>query len=121
MATLTVLKFPTAEGATTMLAKLQDLQRQQMIQVQDAAIVTWPVGSKKPKTKQLSDFTGVGALSGAFWGLLFGLLFFVPIFGLAVGAASGLSPGTLLATGSTRISSNRCATMSQKAPRPCSC
>ncbi len=93
MATLSVLKFPTAEGAATMLAKLQDLQRQQMIQVQDAAIVTWPVGSKKPKTKQLSDFTGVGALSGAFWGLLFGLLFFVPIFGLAVGAAIGALSG----------------------------
>ena len=99
MATLTVLKFPIAGGAETMLARLRDLQRQQLITVQDAAIVTWPAGAKKPKTKQLSDLTGAGALSGGFWGLLFGLLFFVPIFGLAVGAAMGHSPGTLPAMG----------------------
>jgi uncharacterized membrane protein len=93
MATLTVLKFPTAGGAEMMLARLRDLQRQQMITVQDAAFVTWPAGAKKPKTKQLSDLTGAGALSGGFWGLLFGLLFFVPIFGLAVGAAIGALAG----------------------------
>lgn len=93
MTALTVLKFPTAEGAGAMLSRLQDLQRQQVIQVQDAAIVTWPSGAKKPKTKQLSDFTGSGALGGAFWGLLFGLLFFIPIFGMAVGAAMGAIAG----------------------------
>lgn len=87
--TLTVLKFPSATGAETMLTKLQDLQRQQIIQVQDAALVTWPEGAKKPKTKQISDSTAGGALGGAFWGLLFGLLFFIPIFGIAVGAVVG--------------------------------
>ncbi len=95
MATLTVLKFPSAEGAEMMLAKLQDLQQQQLIQIEDGAIVTWPVGAKKPKTRQLSKetATGVGALGGAFWGMLFGLLFFVPFFGLAVGAAIGALTG----------------------------
>jgi uncharacterized membrane protein len=95
MATLTVLKFPTAEGAENMLNTLQSLQKQQLIQVEDGAIVTWPVGAKKPKTKQLSEAaaTGVGALGGAFWGMLFGLLFFVPFFGLAVGAAIGALAG----------------------------
>ena len=89
MATLTVLKFPSDEGADTMLARLQELQQQQMIQVQDAAIVKWAAGAKKPKTRQLSEATAAGALGGAFWGLLFGLLFFIPIFGIAVGAAVG--------------------------------
>jgi uncharacterized membrane protein len=89
MATLVVLKFPTAQGADTMLSTLESLQKQQLIQVVDGAILTWPVGAKKPKTKQLSSMTGVGALGGAFWGLLFGLLFFVPIIGLAIGAAMG--------------------------------
>jgi uncharacterized membrane protein len=95
MATLTVLEFPTAEGADVMLAKLQELQRQQLIQIEDGAIVTWPVGAKKPQTRQLSKetATGVGALGGAFWGMLFGLLFFVPFFGLAVGAAIGALAG----------------------------
>ena len=95
MATLVVVKFPTAEGAQTMLGTLENLQKQQLIQIQDGAIVTWPAGASKPKTQQLSRgaATGVGALGGAFWGLLFGLLFFVPLFGLAVGAAMGALAG----------------------------
>src|SRR5437764_20910 len=72
---------------------LQQLQLQQLITVQDASIVTWPVGAKKPKTRQLNSTTGAGALGGAFWGMLFGLLFFVPFFGLAVGAAMGALAG----------------------------
>jgi uncharacterized membrane protein len=93
MATLTVIEFPTAEGAETMLSTLQNLQKQQLIQVEDGAIITWPAGAKKPKTKQLSDATGAGALGGAFWGMLFGLLFFVPLFGLAIGAGIGALMG----------------------------
>src|SRR3989454_7149454 len=93
MATLVVFKFPTAEGAQTMLSTLASLQKQQLIQIQDGAILTWPAGAKKPKTKQLSDMTGAGALGGAFWGMLFGLLFFIPFFGLAVGAAFGAIAG----------------------------
>src|SRR6266571_1070441 len=92
-ASLVVLKFPTAEGAQMMLGRLESLQKQQLITVNDGAIITWPAGASKPKTKQLSDMTGVGALGGAFWGMLFGLLFFVPFFGLAVGAAMGALAG----------------------------
>jgi uncharacterized membrane protein len=93
MATLVVLEFPTAEGAQTMLYTLENLQKQQLIQIQDGAIITWPAGAKKPKTQQLSSATAAGALGGAFWGMLFGLLFFVPFFGLAVGAAMGALVG----------------------------
>ena len=93
MATLLVFKFPTAEGAGTMLSTLEGLQKQQLIQINDGAILTWPAGASKPKTKQLANMTGVGALGGAFWGMLFGLLFFVPFFGLAVGAAVGALMG----------------------------
>jgi len=93
VATLTVLKFPTAQGAETMLNTLENLQKQQLIQIEDGAIVTWPEGAKKPKTKQLHDMTGAGALGGAFWGMLFGLLFFIPFFGLAIGAAMGAIAG----------------------------
>src|SRR5438552_1883140 len=93
MATLVVFKFPTAEGAQTMLSTLASLQKQQLIQIEDGAILTWPAGAKKPKTKQLSDMTGAGALGGAFWGMLFGLLFFIPFLGLAIGAAMGALMG----------------------------
>jgi len=91
--TLVVLKFQAAEGAQVMLGRLEALQKQQLITVVDGAIVTWPVGASKPKTEQLRNMTGVGALGGAFWGMLFGLLFFVPFFGLAVGAAIGALAG----------------------------
>src|SRR6266567_9517794 len=93
MATLLVFKFPTAEGAGTMLSTLESLQKQQLIQINDGAILTWPAGASKPKTKPLANMTGIGALGGAFWGMLFGLLFFVPFFGLAVGAAFGAIAG----------------------------
>ena len=90
---LVVLKFPTADGAQMMLGRLESLQKQQLITVNDGAIVTWKAGAKKPKTEQLRNMTGVGALGGAFWGMLFGLLFFVPFFGLAIGAAVGALMG----------------------------
>ena len=81
MATLVAIKFPTTEGAQTMLSTLENLQKQQLIQIEDGAIVTWQEGAKKPKTRQLTSMTGVSALGGAFWGFLFGLLFFIPFFG----------------------------------------
>ena len=93
MASLTVWKFDTADGAAQALQKLQELAKQQLITIQDAAIVSWPQGKKKPKTHQAHSTTGVGALSGAFWGMLFGLIFFIPFFGLAVGAAMGALAG----------------------------
>src|SRR5262249_28792273 len=61
----------------------------------DAAIVTWPQGKKKPKTRHLMDLTTVGAVDGAFWGLLFGMIFFVPFLGAAVGAAMGALSGSV--------------------------
>ena len=93
MATLTVLKFDTADGAEKMQNTILSLQKQNLITVQDAAIVTWPKGKKKPKTAQLHSLAGQGALMGAFWGMLFGLIFFIPFFGLAVGAAMGALSG----------------------------
>jgi len=95
MATLTALKFATPDGAGQMLDKIKSLQKMELIKLQDAAMVTWPVGKKSPKTKQLVNMAGMGAMQGAFWGMLFGLIFFVPFFGLAVGAAMGALGGKM--------------------------
>lgn len=89
MATLTVFKFPTAEGAEQTLSKLEDLQKRQLITILDAAIVTWPADKKKPRTRQLYNLAGAGALTGAFWGMLFGLIFLMPFMGALIGAAAG--------------------------------
>jgi uncharacterized membrane protein len=74
---------------------LSDLAKQQLITVQDAAVVSWPRDRKRPKTRQLNNLAGRGALGGAFWGMLFGLIFLVPILGAAIGAASGALAGSL--------------------------
>ena len=95
MATLTVWKFETDGGARNGLNVLERLQKEELIQVIDAAIVTWPEGRKKPKTQQMHNLAGAGALGGAFWGLLFGLLFFIPLLGLAIGATMGALTGSL--------------------------
>jgi len=95
MATLTVWKFSTPEGAEEVLTKLSQLQKERLIQIKDAATVSWAAGKKKPKTKQAVNLAGLGALDGAFWGLLFGLIFFCPIFGIAVGASMGALSGSM--------------------------
>jgi len=95
MATLTVWKFDSAGGAAEALTTLEQMQKQELIHVEDGAYVTWPEGKKKPKTEQMHSLTGGGALGGGFWGLLFGLLFFVPLLGFAVGAAMGALAGSM--------------------------
>ncbi|WP_034269914.1 DUF1269 domain-containing protein [Actinospica robiniae] len=99
MATLTVWKFAEADAAQRALSTLEDLQRQQLITVQDGAVVSWPEGEKKPKTTQLHNLAGAGALGGAFWGMLFGILFFIPLIGLALGAAAGALGGSMADVG----------------------
>ena len=93
MTTITGYSFETVDGAEKMVDLVQDLSRQKLITLEDAAMVSWPQGKKKPKTKHLGDMTGAGAAGGAFWGMLFGLIFFVPFFGMAVGAAMGALAG----------------------------
>ena len=99
MATLTVWKFDSAGGAEDALALLQRLQKEELIRINDAAYAFWPEGAKKPKTKQMNDLKGAGALGGSFWGLLFGLIFFVPLLGMAVGAAMGALSGSMADVG----------------------
>ncbi len=99
MSSLTVWKFKSPYGATKALDELMDLQRQQLIQVLDAATVSWEEGRKKPKTRELRDTKRAGALGGGFWGLLFVLIFFIPILGLAIGAATGALIGSMADVG----------------------
>ena len=93
MITFTALRFSTARGAEYALETIQRLQQQHLIVLHDAALVTWPPGAKRPKTKHLTNLSGQGALDGAFWGLLFGIIFFVPLLGAAIGAATGALVG----------------------------
>jgi len=95
MATVTVLTFATASGADETLEQIQELQKQNLITLHDAAIVAWPAGQQAPKTRQLVDLVSNTALSGMFWGILFGLIFVTPFFGMALGGAVGAIGGAL--------------------------
>jgi uncharacterized membrane protein len=99
MATLTAWKFATPTGADAVLLKLEQLETQQLIEIHDAAVVSWPEGRKKPWTRESHSTTSRGALGGGFWGLLFGLIFFVPLLGVAIGAATGALIGSLTDVG----------------------
>jgi len=99
MATLTVWRFDTPSGAEEASQTLQDLARENLVVLHDAATVTWEQGTPKPKTRQLSSSTTSGALGGTFWGLLFGMIFFLPLLGAAIGAATGALAGSLSEAG----------------------
>ena len=92
MSNMIVVAFENETGADEMRTKLVDLQKRQLITVEDAAVVVRQ-GDGKPKVKQAVDLVGQGALGGAFWGMFFGLLFFAPWLGLALGAGMGALAG----------------------------
>ena len=65
MATLTVWKFDSPDAADRASETLQELAKQNLITVHDAATVSWSPDRKKPKTRQLSNTTAAGALGAA--------------------------------------------------------
>ena len=98
MSELMVLGFPNEVEADRFGVKLAEMQKDMIVQLQDAAeVVRDPDG--KPHVKHGHSLVGVGAMGGAFWGMLFGLLFFVPFLGLAIGAGMGALFGKLGKTG----------------------
>ena len=80
-----------AEEVRLTLAKLQ---KEHLIELEDAAIVIKDEDGKV-KLNQAVNLTAAGAVSGGFWGLLIGTLFLVPVFGAAVGATTGAIGGAL--------------------------
>ena len=91
MSDLIVIGFPDEFKADEVLLDLRKLEREHLIDLEDAAIV---VRNKdgKVKVKQTQELVTSGALSGGFWGLLIGMIFFEPMLGIlgaAVGALSG--------------------------------
>ena len=92
MAELFVIGYDDEATADRVLDELQDLQKDYLIDLQDAAVVTRNAKGKL-KTQTPGSATGAGALGGAFWGLLFGLIFLVPIAGAVIGGIAGALMG----------------------------
>lgn len=95
MATLTVWRFDTTDGAARAAVALDALVRSSEVVVHDAAVVEWETKERKPRTRQLSVPALSGALDAGFWGLLFGLVFYMPLLSAALGSAGGATGGTL--------------------------
>jgi len=98
MSELMVLGFENEMEADRFGVTLAQMQKDMIVQLQDAAEVVRDLDGK-PHVKHGHSLVGAGALGGAFWGMLFGLLFFVPFLGLAIGAAMGGLFGKLGKTG----------------------
>ena len=92
MSDMIVFAFDNETDAFEMRDELISMQKQKLVELEDAAVVVRHQDGKV-KVKQVNSLAGAGALGGAFWGLLFGLIFFVPFLGMAVGAAMGALAG----------------------------
>lgn len=91
MSDLIVIGFQDEFKADEVLIELRKLEREYLVDLEDAAIVVRNKAGKV-KVKQTQELVTSGALTGGFWGLLIGLIFLHPmlaIFGAAVGALSG--------------------------------
>jgi len=98
MSELIVFAFDNEKGAYEMRDEMKTLQKQQLITLEDAAVVVRKQDGKV-KVNQAVSLVGAGALGGSFWGLLIGLLFWAPWLGLAIGAATGALAGKFSDTG----------------------
>lgn len=94
MSDLIAIAYDDIFKAEEVRLKLARLQREHLIELEDAAVVVKNADGKV-KLKQAINLTAAGATSGGFWGLLIGTLFLVPLFGAAVGAATGAIGGAL--------------------------
>lgn len=88
MSNLIVVEYPDEYRAAEVLAALRRLNRDYLIDLDDACYVTKDARGKI-KLHQNTSLTGAGAAWGGMWGMLIGLLFFVPFLGLALGAGMG--------------------------------
>lgn len=94
MSNLIAVGFKDEFTADQVVTELLKLQREHLVDLEDAAIV---IRNKEGKVriKQTQELTITGAVSGGFWGILLGFIFFNPLLGWAVGALAGAVSGAL--------------------------
>jgi len=94
MSNLVVITFDDESTAFEMRAELTKMQKEYLIEMEDAVVVT---RDDKGKTKlhQAINLTAAGAVGGGFWGMLIGFIFLNPLVGMAAGAAGGAISGAI--------------------------
>ncbi|MBM7048487.1 DUF1269 domain-containing protein [Rhizobium lusitanum] len=99
MSELVVLGFDDADKADAILNRLQQLQKEYLIDLEDAVVAVrdndGKVRLKQSMQPSAAGTATSGGLSGALWGSLVGLLFLNPLAGMVLGGAIGASSGAL--------------------------
>ena len=88
MSNLVAVVFGDETTAFEMRAALAKMQKELLIEMEDAVVVTKNTDGKT-QLHQAVNLTAIGAVGGGFWGLLIGLLFLNPLISTAVGVAYG--------------------------------
>jgi len=98
MSDLVVLDFNGVETADEVLTKLRGMQKEHLIDLEDACVVVH-TDAGKVQIKQALNLTSLGAARGASSGMLIGalagLLVLNPLAGMAVGGLAGAGFGAL--------------------------
>lgn len=94
MADLVAVAFDDAQTGFELRAALVALQKEYLIEMEDAVVVTRGEDGTV-QLHQAVNLTAAGAVGGSFWGLLVGALFLNPLLGAAVGAGAGALSGML--------------------------
>ena len=98
MSNLVVFDFDGLHTADEVLNKLRSLQKEYLIDLEDACVVERDKGGKV-HIKQAVNLTALGAAAGGTRGMLLGglvgLLFMNPLVGIAIGGVTGAGFGAL--------------------------
>jgi uncharacterized membrane protein len=94
MSHLVAIVFEDETTAFDMRAALVKMQKDYLIDLEDAVVVT---RDQKGKTRldQAVNLTAAGAVGGGFWGLLIGMIFLNPLLCAMIGAGTGALSGRL--------------------------
>ena len=98
MSELVAVSYPDVYRAGEVCAALQRLQKEFLIEMEDAAYITREQDGKVKlhQTQPVVGMaTGIGASRGTIWGALIGLLFLQPLLGMAAGAVVGAASGAI--------------------------
>jgi uncharacterized membrane protein len=92
MSDLIIIGYPDEQAAGRVWEELTRLQRDYLVDLEDAAIIRRDRKGKLHITTPAHHAVAWGTLSGLFWGFLIGLIFLFPL-GPIVGAGLGVAGG----------------------------
>jgi uncharacterized membrane protein len=98
MSELVAVAYPDLYRAGEVCAVLQRMQKEFLIDMEDAAYVTREADGKVKLHQTMpivATAAGVGLSRGSLWGAIIGLLFLQPLLGFAIGGAVGAASGAI--------------------------